>query len=115
MINSATGYDKRADKPNSTGQPRRSVFNSETLFDDQGDFHEDLIYEDAPSDLDYDVDTAPSELLAFAMNRRPNHERPQFKPGSRMPIARWKAISEHAKKTWDTMEDHDKALVLALQ
>jgi hypothetical protein len=34
LINSATGYDKRSDKPNSNGKPRRSVFNSETLFED---------------------------------------------------------------------------------
>jgi hypothetical protein len=112
LINTATGYDKRVDKPNSTGKPRRSVFNSETLFDDQGDFHDDLIYDDAPSEFDYDVDTTPSELLAFAMNRRANNERPQFKSGSRMPIARWKAVSEHAKKVWDAMEDDDKATVL---
>ena len=45
------------------------------------------------------------------MNRR---ERPQFKSGSRMPIGRWKALSEEAKKIWDQMEDDDKAKILAL-
>jgi hypothetical protein len=45
------------------------------------------------------------------MNRQ---ERPQFKSGSRMPIARWKALSEQAKQIWDTMADDDKALILAL-
>jgi hypothetical protein len=83
-INSATGYDKRSDKPNSNGKPRRSLFKSETLF---GDHCETLGF-------DYDVDTTADELQAYAMNRR---ERPQFKSGSRMPIARWKALSEQAK------------------
>jgi hypothetical protein len=46
------------------------------------------------------------------MNQR---ERPQFKAGSRMPIARWKALSEKAKTIWDTMEDEDKSLILSLQ
>jgi hypothetical protein len=32
-----------------------------------------------------------------------------------MPITRWKSISEQAKTIWDTMEDDDKALILALQ
>jgi hypothetical protein len=58
------------------------------------------------------VDTTADELQVYAMNRR---ERPQFKSGSRMPIARWKALSEQAKQIWDTMADDDKALILALQ
>jgi hypothetical protein len=29
-----------------------------------------------------------------------------------MPIARWKAVSEHAKKTWDAMKDDEKALLV---
>jgi hypothetical protein len=103
LINSATGYDKRSDKPNPNGKPRRSVFNSEIYFDD----HDETLLE-----FDYDVDTSTVELQAYAMNRR---ERPQFKSGSRMPITRWKALSEQAKKIWDTMEDDDKALILALQ
>jgi hypothetical protein len=32
-----------------------------------------------------------------------------------MPITRWKALLEKAKQIWDTMEDNDKALILALQ
>jgi hypothetical protein len=31
-----------------------------------------------------------------------------------MPITRWKALSEKAKQIWDTMEDNDKALILAI-
>jgi hypothetical protein len=85
LINSATGYDKRSDKPNSNGKPRRSVFNSETLFED----HEKM------PEFDYDVDTAADELQAYVLNRR---EGPPFKSGSRMPIARWKALSEQAKQ-----------------
>ncbi len=30
-----------------------------------------------------------------------------------MPIARWKALSEQAQAIWDTMEDGDKAVILA--
>ncbi len=102
LINLATGYDKRSDKPNSNGKPRRSVFNSETLFEDH----------DKTPEFDYDVDTTADELQAYVLNRR---ERPQFKSGSRMPIARWKALSEQAKQIWDTMADDDKALsILAL-
>jgi hypothetical protein len=112
LINTATGYDKRTDKPNSAGKPRRLVFQSETLFVDNSDIDEDAIIEDESFEFDYDVDTTPAELQAYAMNRR---ERPQFKPGSRMPITRWKALSEKAKHIWDTMEDDDKALILALQ
>jgi hypothetical protein len=112
LLNAATGYDKRSDKPNSNGKPRRSVFNSETLFEDQSRLNDDASYEDDTHELDYDVDTTAGELQAYAMNRR---ERPQFKSGSRMPIARWKALSEQAKTIWDTMEDDDKALILALQ
>jgi hypothetical protein len=112
LINSATGYDKRSDKPNSNGKPRRSVFNSETLFGDHVSSNNDVIHEDETFEFDYDVDTTPAELQAYAMNRR---ERPQFKPGTRMPITRWKALSEQAKQIWDTMENDDKALILALQ
>ena len=32
-----------------------------------------------------------------------------------MSIARWKALAEQAKTIWDTMEDNDKTLILALQ
>ncbi len=63
LLNSATGYDKRSDKPNSNGKPRRSVFNSETLFED----HDETL------ESDYDVDTTADELQVYAMNRR---ERP---------------------------------------
>jgi hypothetical protein len=85
LINLATGYDRRSDKPNPTGKPRRSVFQSETLVRDNTDIDDEF---------EYDVDTTQAELQAYAMNRR---ERPQFKPGSRgMPITRWKALSEKA-------------------
>jgi hypothetical protein len=103
LINWATGYDKRSDKPNSNGKPCRSVFNLETLFED----HDERLEE-----FDYDVDITADELQAYALNQR---ERPQFKFGSRIPIARWKALSEQAKQIWDTMADDDKALILALQ
>jgi hypothetical protein len=102
LINSATGYDKRSDKPNSNGKPRRSVFNSETLFEDH----------DKTPKFNYDVDTMADVLQAYVLNRR---EHPKFKSGSCMPIARWKALSEQAKQIWDTMEDAEKALILALQ
>jgi hypothetical protein len=109
LLNAATGYDKRSNKPHSGGKPRRAAFSSETNFGDPYDLiDERLSYDDADT---YDVDTTPVELLAYAMNRR---ERPQFKPGSRMPIARWKALSEQAQAIWDTMEDGDKAVILAL-
>jgi DNA gyrase/topoisomerase IV subunit B len=113
LINSATGYDKRSDKPNPTGKPRRLVFQSETLFGDNTDIDDDVILEDESFEFKYDVDTTQAELQAYVMNRR---ERPQFKSGSRIPITRWKALSEKAKQIWDTiMEDNDKALILVLQ
>jgi hypothetical protein len=113
LINSATGYDKRNDnKSNPTGKPCCLVFNSETLFEYHASLHDDFIYDNEPSAQEYDVDTSAAELQACAMHRR---ERPQFKSGSRMPITRWKSISEQAKTIWDTMEDDDKALILALQ
>ena len=74
LINAATGYDKQSDKPSSNGKPRRSVFNSETLFDYSSSI-DDVIYDDGTPELNYDVDTSPTKLLAYAMNRR---ERPQF-------------------------------------
>jgi hypothetical protein len=113
LINTATGHDKQSNKNHSTGKPRRSAFRSETSFGD--DFHfndDDVNLEDQSFESTYGVDTTPSELQAYAMNQR---ERPQFKSGSRMPIARWKALSAQAKQIWDTMEDDDKALILALQ
>jgi hypothetical protein len=107
LPNTATGYDKSTNKPASNGKSRRSVFNSETLFG-----HDDVICDDDMAEFDWDhVDTSPTELQAFAMNRR---ERPQFKSGSCMPIGRWKVLSEEAKKIWDQMEDDDKAKILAL-
>jgi hypothetical protein len=112
LINAATDYDKRSDKPNPTGKPRCSVYQSETLFGDNTDIDNDVILEDESFEFDYDVDTTPAELQAYAMNWK---ERPQFKPGSRMPITRWKALLEKAKQIWDTMEDDDKAIILALQ
>jgi hypothetical protein len=102
LINSATGYDEQSDKPNSNGKPRRSVFNSETLLGDH----------DETFEFNCDVDTTADELQAYALNW---WEPPQFKSGSRMPIARWKALSEQATQIWDTMADDDKALILALQ
>jgi hypothetical protein len=90
LINTATGYDNRNDKSTSHGKSRRSVFNSETFFGD----HDDITYDDDTTEFDFDVDATPAELLAFAMDRR---ERPQFKAGSRMPITRWKALSDAAK------------------
>jgi hypothetical protein len=107
LINTATGYDNRNDKSTSHGKSRRSVFNSETFFGD----HDDVTYDDNTTEFDFNVDATPAELLAFAMDRR---ERPQFKSGSRMPITRWKALSDAAKKIWDQMEDDDKAKILAL-
>jgi hypothetical protein len=102
LINSATSYNKRNDKPNSNGKPRRSVFNLESLL---GDHDETLKF-------DYGVDTIADKLQAYALNRR---ECPQFKSRSRMPIARWKALSEQAKQIWDTTSDDGKTLILALQ
>ena len=64
LLNSATGYDKRSDKPNSNGKPPRSVFNSETLFGDHDSLHDDAIHEDATFEFDYDVDTMPAALQA---------------------------------------------------
>jgi hypothetical protein len=112
LINAATGYDKRNTKQHSGGKPGRTAFSSEIIFDDQYALTDDVFYDADAPDTTYDVDTSPIELLAYAMNRR---DRPQFKPGSRMPIARWKALSEQAQGIWDTMEDGDKAVILALQ
>jgi hypothetical protein len=105
LVNAATGHDSKGEKNTSNGRSRRAAFRSETVFDDQYGWDDDA------EDI-YDLDTTPAELIAYATNRR---ERPQFPPGSRMPIARWKALSEDAKKIWDTMEDADKAKILANQ
>jgi hypothetical protein len=70
LINSATGYDKRSDKPTPTGKPRRSVFQSETLFGDNTDIDEDVIIEDESFNFEHDVDPMPAELQAYAMNRK---------------------------------------------
>ena len=100
-MNAATGYDKQHDKSSPNGKTRRSMFKSEIVLDDDESGDETL-------DLDYDVDTSAYDLQvnAHATNRR---ERPtQFKQGSRMPITRWKALSEEAQGIWDKMEDDDK-------
>ena len=112
LINTATGYDKQSNKTHPAGKFRRSAFRSETFFGN--DFHvdDDVNPDDQLFESNYGVDTTPSELQAYAMNQR---ERPQFKSGSRMPIARWKALSAQAQQIWDTMEDDDKALILDLQ
>jgi hypothetical protein len=106
LLNAAASYDKRSDtRSNSTGKHRRSAFSSATHFGDDP-------YDDEESEVDdYDVDTTTGELQAYATNRR---ERPQFEPGSRMPISRWKALSDKAKAIWDTMADSDKTTILAL-
>ena len=87
LINTATRYDKQHDKPSSNGKTRRSAFKSETMFDDDNDG-------DGTPDFDYDVDTSPYKLQAYAMNR---HRRHHYKTRLRMPIARWKALSEQAQ------------------
>jgi hypothetical protein len=113
LINAATSYDKRTDaKSSSDGRPRRSDFTSETDFGLQDGPHEDVVSKDDTCTLDYDVDASPAESHACVMHQR---ERPQFKAGSRMPIARWKALSKKAKTIWDTVEDEDKLLILFLQ
>jgi hypothetical protein len=112
LINAAAGYDKQSGKSNPNGKSRRSAFSSEIISGDKSGFEDDTLYEDVTSEFCYDVDTMPGEIRAYAANQR---ERPQFKPGSRMPIGRWKALSEQAQKAWDTMEDDDKAKILALQ
>jgi hypothetical protein len=68
LINSATGYDKRSDKPTPTSKPRHSVFQPETLFGDNTDIDEDVIIEDESFEFEYDVDTTPAELQAYVMN-----------------------------------------------
>jgi hypothetical protein len=98
LTNAATGHDKQQEKSSTNGKSRCSVFSTETHFNEY-DAHDD-VYDDRTPDFDYDVDTMPDKLLAYAMNRR---ERPQFKSGSRMPISRWKALSEEAKAIWDKM------------
>ena len=107
LSNAATGYDKQQDKSLSDGKSRRFMLKSEIIFD-----HDDS--GDEPLDLDYDVDTSTYDLQAHAhaMNRRKRP--PQFKAASRIPIQRWKALSATAQKIWDTMEDDDKAIILAL-
>jgi hypothetical protein len=57
LLNSATGYDKRSE-PNSNGKPCRSVFNTETLFEDH----------DKTFESNYDVDTTADELQVYAVN-----------------------------------------------
>jgi hypothetical protein len=111
LINAAIGYDKQSGKSNQNGKPRRSAFSSETLFGDQSGLEDDVIYEQVKSEFYYDVDATPGKIQAYAANQR---ERPQFKPGSRMPIGRWKALSEQAKRVWDAMEDDDKTKILAM-
>jgi hypothetical protein len=59
------------------------------------------------------MDVTTSEILVFAAQRH-QKPRPQFLSGSRMPIGRWKFISEDAQKTWDQLDDGDKAKILAL-
>jgi hypothetical protein len=121
LINTATGYDNRDDKPNSAGKSRLAVHNSETHF---GDYFGSNNDEADGVDFEYNVDTTPTELHVYAANRRDRsqsdsdetrRERPKFPPGSRMPIDRWKSISDAAKTTWDTLTDEDKARILALQ
>ena len=107
LINAATGYDKQQDKSSPNGKTRRSMFKSEIILDDDE-------YGDETFDIDYDVDTSAYDLQvnAHATNRR--ERPPQHKQGSRMPIHRWKALSEEAQGIWDKMEDDDKAKILAL-
>jgi hypothetical protein len=124
LINSATGYDNRSATSNSAGKSRRSVNNSEIYFEAYVDLDDDVADE---ADLGYDVDTTPAELHAYAANRRDRTDRPhfgsdekrrdrtKFPPGSRMPLVRWKAISDKARLIWDTMADDDKVRILALQ
>ena len=112
LLSAATGYDKQSNKHHSSGKPGRTAFSSETIFADQYALTDNVFYDADALDITYNVNTSPVELLAYAMNRR---EWPHFKPGSRMPIARWKALSEQAQGIWDTMEDGDKAVILTLQ
>jgi hypothetical protein len=80
LLNSATSYDKRnGDKPSSDGRPRRSVFNSETVFGNHGGPHDDVINEDETSPFDYDVDTSPdhSSRLDHACRSRDGRPHPR--------------------------------------
>jgi hypothetical protein len=64
------------------------------------------------SEFCYNVDTrTPGKTQAHAANQQ---EQPQFKPGSRMPIGRRKALSKQAQRVWVAMEDDDKTKILAL-
>jgi hypothetical protein len=107
LLNTATGYDQRRDKPNTTGRSRRALFNSEMYFPYDDGQHDD----DADEGDDFNVDTTTTQLQAYAMER---HARNKFKPGSRMPYVRWNSISEVSQRIWDTMADEDKACILAL-
>jgi hypothetical protein len=110
LINAATGYDKRSNAKltNSIGKSRCLVFSLETMYGDDG------AYEDETSDLEYNVDTLADKIQAYATNRGRALDQPQFKSGSRMPIARWNCLGGDTKKIWDTMDDDDKVKVLAL-
>ena len=121
LINAATGYDNKGDKPTSAGKSHFSIHNAESYFGDYIGLNDD----DAGAvDFKYSVDTTPTELHAYAANQRDRSKhsfdekrraRPPFHPGSRMPFERWKVISDEAKLIWDTMADEDKAHILDLQ
>jgi hypothetical protein len=113
LLESATiGYNAQFVRTHPTRPKRTSV----NLHDLEYTHEED---DDPPwdsYDTAFDIDSPHGTLQAHAhhhqQQRRPKRPFPQ---GSRMPISRWKSLSNSAKKTWDSLGDGDKAKILALQ
>jgi hypothetical protein len=110
LLNTATGYDNPQAKSTSNGKPRRSVFNSEILFDD----HDDVICDDDTTEFDYGIDTLPAKLQAFLRWGIDGSDHSSSPDHHTHALGRWKALSEQAKKIWDQIDDDDKAKILAL-
>jgi hypothetical protein len=103
VVVSTDSKNRKGQQP--TARSKRSVCSHKVMeiFEDDYD----------TSQHEYGVDVTTSEILAFAAQRH-QKPRPQFLSGSCMPIGRWKSISDDAQKTWDLLDDGDKAKILAL-
>ncbi len=113
LLDCAASYDSRSTttKGSPSGREQRSVFQLETLFDPYASSYDDNAV--PANSANFDVDTAIKQLHAYASVQR--REKPSFPPGSRMPIKRWKLLSDTTKMIWDTLIDNDKAIILALR
>ena len=75
------------------------------------------LYDQDHGEFRYDIDSTVTEIQAYATDRQRTNFRGNRGHGgnaqrTRMPIDRWRQLSENSRTIWDTLPEHEKAVIL---